>query len=97
MARPERVSALPSAGRAAEATCHVIDLRYERRAWTLIYLCLGLVEGGTAEFILFNPERITKFTRDFMKSKSVNTPFLDKELKGMVERVVYRGEELLAR
>jgi hypothetical protein len=26
----------------------VIDLSYERRAWTLIYLCLGLVEGGTA-------------------------------------------------
>ena len=26
----------------------MIDLRYERRAWTLIYLCLGLVEGGTA-------------------------------------------------
>ena len=21
---------------------------YERRAWTLIYLCLGLIEGGTA-------------------------------------------------
>ena len=42
------MSAFPSSGRAAEATCHVIDLRYERRAWTLIYLCLGLVEGGTA-------------------------------------------------
>ena len=26
----------------------MIDLSYERRAWTLIYLCLGLVEGGTA-------------------------------------------------
>jgi hypothetical protein len=25
-----------------------MDLAYERRAWTLIYLCLGLVEGGTA-------------------------------------------------
>ncbi len=25
-----------------------MDLSYERRAWTLIYLCLGLVEGGTA-------------------------------------------------
>jgi hypothetical protein len=25
-----------------------MDLRFERRAWTLIYLCLGLVEGGTA-------------------------------------------------
>ena len=56
-----------------------------------------IVEGGVAEFIVFNPERTTTFTRDFMKSKSVNTPFLDKELKGCVERVVYRGEELLAR
>ncbi len=25
-----------------------MDLRYERRAWTLVYLCLGLIEGGTA-------------------------------------------------
>ena len=25
-----------------------MDLAYERRAWTLLYLCLGLVEGGTA-------------------------------------------------
>jgi hypothetical protein len=25
-----------------------MDLGYERRAWTLIHLCLGLVEGGTA-------------------------------------------------
>ncbi len=54
-------------------------------------------EGGVAEFILFNPARTTTFSRDFMKSKSINTPFLDKTLQGMVERVVYRGEELLAR
>jgi dihydroorotase len=32
-----------------------------------------------------------------MKSKSINTPFLDQTLQGMVERVVYRGEELLVR
>ena len=25
-----------------------MDLRYERRAWTLVYLCLGMIEGGTA-------------------------------------------------
>lgn len=54
-------------------------------------------EGGTAEFIVFNPARTTTFSRDFMKSKSLNTPFLDKTLQGMVERVIYRGEELLAR
>jgi dihydroorotase len=54
-------------------------------------------EGGLAEFILFNPARSTTFTRDFMKSKSINTPFLDKTLQGMIERVVYRGAELLVR
>ena len=54
-------------------------------------------EGGSAEFIVFNPARATTFSRDFMKSKSINTPFLDQTLQGMVERVVYRGEELLVR
>lgn len=54
-------------------------------------------EGGIAEFILFNPARTTTFNRAFMKSKSSNTPFLDQTLQGMVERVVYRGEELLVR
>ncbi len=54
-------------------------------------------EGGIAEFILFNPARTTTFSRTFMKSKSINTPFLDKTLQGMVERVIYRGEELLVR
>jgi dihydroorotase len=54
-------------------------------------------EGGIAEFLVFNPARTTTFNRDFMKSKSSNTPFLGKTLQGMVERVVYRGEELLVR
>ena len=54
-------------------------------------------EGGVAEFIVFNPDRTTTFTREFMKSKSINTPFLNKEVRGMVERVIYQGQELLAR
>ena len=54
-------------------------------------------EGGIAEFIVFNPDRTTTFTREFMKSKSINTPFLDKEVRGMVERVIYLGQELLSR
>lgn len=58
---------------------------------------VAIKEGGIAEFIVFNPDRTTTFTREFMKSKSINTPFLDKTLKGMVERVIYRGKELLVR
>jgi hypothetical protein len=25
-----------------------MDLRFERRTWTLVYVCLGVIEGGTA-------------------------------------------------
>ena len=32
-----------------------------------------------------------------MRSKSSNTPFLDREIAGMVEMVVFDGEILLAR
>jgi dihydroorotase len=56
-----------------------------------------IVEGGVAEFIVFNPGVTTTFSRDFMKSKSINTPFLNQTLKGLVERVIYQGNEILAR
>ncbi len=54
-------------------------------------------EGATAEFVLFDPEGCTKFTKKFMRSKSSNTPFLDREVAGMVEMVVFNGEILLER
>lgn len=54
-------------------------------------------EGNLAEFILFDPTRRSCFTRDFMRSKSVNTPFYRQTLQGLVSRVVYRGADLLAR
>lgn len=56
-----------------------------------------VVEGGTAEFIVFDPNTDTIFTRDFIKSKSVNTPFLDMALRGRVDMVVHAGEILLQR
>jgi dihydroorotase len=56
-----------------------------------------VVEGGAAEFIVFDPRRTTVFSKDFMKSKSSNTPFLGKELNGQVISVVKDGELLLNR
>jgi len=56
-----------------------------------------VVEGGAAELIVFDPGRKTKFTRDFMKSKSSNTPFLDQELDGQVISVLKDGELLMNR
>jgi dihydroorotase len=51
-----------------------------------------VVEGGAAEFIVFNPGATTTFTKEFMKSKSTNTPFLNQTLRGSVDVVVVGGE-----
>lgn len=56
-----------------------------------------IVEGGRSECVLFNPTRATRFSRDFMQSKSYNTPFLNKELRGGVELVVAGNTILLDR
>jgi dihydroorotase len=51
-------------------------------------------EGGSADFVVFNPERQTHVSREHMRSKSTNTPLLGETLRGAIERVVYRGVEL---
>ena len=55
---------------------------------------VSIAEGQPVDLILFDPDKETTFTRDFMKSKSQNTPFLDKTLKGSVDLVVL-GENIL--
>jgi dihydroorotase len=53
--------------------------------------------GQPAELIVFDPAGETTFTREFMKSKSANTPFLDQTLKGSVDLVLLGNEVLLER
>ena len=55
---------------------------------------VDISEGEKAELVIFDVNGETVFTKDFMESKSPNTPFLDKTLKGCVELVVV-GEEVL--
>ena len=55
---------------------------------------VSVKEGSKAELVLFDPQATTTFTPEFMKSKSPNTPFLNKELQGTVDLVV-NGEEVL--
>ncbi len=56
-----------------------------------------IAEGQPADLVLFNPDATTTFTKDFMKSKSQNTPFLDKTLSGRIDLVVLAEEVLLER
>jgi dihydroorotase len=66
-----------------------------RRLMGLSAVSIG--EGQPVDLILFNPEKETTFTKEFMKSKSQNTPFLDKTLKGSVDLVVLGENVLLER
>lgn len=54
-------------------------------------------EGQQANLTLFNTETTSTFTKDFMKSKAENTPFLNKTLSGRVDLVVLGDEILLER
>ncbi|MDP3849534.1 MAG: dihydroorotase [Luteolibacter sp.] len=58
---------------------------------------VSIGQGQPADLILFDPDRETTFTADFMKSKSSNTPFLDKTLRGSVDLVVLGENVLLER
>lgn len=57
----------------------------------------AIEESKPADLILFDPDRETTFSASFMRSKSQNTPLLDKTLKGSVDLVVLGDEVLLER
>lgn len=56
-----------------------------------------ITEGQPANLTLFNTEATSTFTKDFMKSKSQNTPFLNKTLSGRIDLVILGDEILLER
>ncbi|MEM9080326.1 MAG: dihydroorotase [Verrucomicrobiota bacterium] len=73
----------------------VLVKRYSAEPRRLMGLeAVPIVEGKRAELIVFDPGGETTFSKEFMTSKSANTPFLGKTLKGAVEMVVMGGEVL---
>ncbi|MBC7979975.1 MAG: amidohydrolase family protein, partial [Armatimonadetes bacterium] len=57
----------------------------------------SIEEGQSANLTLFNTSATSTFTKDFMKSKSRNTPFLNKTLNGRIDLVILGSEILLER
>lgn len=56
-----------------------------------------IAPGAAVDLLLFDPGARTTFSADFMKSKSRNTPFLDRTLDGRIDFVALGGEVLLDR
>ncbi len=48
--------------------------------------------GKNADIIIIDPSKKYKFTKESIMSKSKNTPFLGKELKGLVEYTIFKGK-----
>ncbi|MEO5713284.1 MAG: dihydroorotase [Luteolibacter sp.] len=72
--------------------------RYSAEPRRLMGLPAVSIEAGQpADMILFDPEAETTFTAEFMKSKSINTPFINQTLRGSVDLVVLGNEILLER
>jgi len=54
---------------------------------------LGVIkEGAIADLVIINPNIKWRLNADIIKSKSKNTPFLNKELTGRAEYVIVNGE-----
>ena len=51
-----------------------------------------LTEGNTANITLFNPELEWEFTKNDIKSKSDNTPFIGEQLKGKALAIFNNGQ-----
>jgi len=49
-------------------------------------------EGAIADLTIFNPEKEYIYTRESIVSKSKNTPFIGKKLKGEVVYTIVNGE-----
>ncbi|GHC58618.1 dihydroorotase [Roseibacillus persicicus] len=80
---------------AGELTWDVIVKRYSAEPRRMMNLePVPIEEGKRAELLVFDPNGETTFSREFMKSKSVNTPFFNKTLKGRID-LLLAGEELL--
>ena len=76
----------------------LIVKRYSAEPRRLMGLPAVSIEvGQPADLILFDPDAETTFTAEFMKSKSINTPFINQTLKGSVDLVVLGTEILLER
>jgi dihydroorotase len=72
--------------------------RYSAEPRRLMGLPVASIEiGQKAECLLFDTEAQTTFTKEFMKSKSQNTPFIDQTLRGSVDLVILGAELLLER
>jgi dihydroorotase len=57
---------------------------------------LRIEEGHPFEAVLFNPNAETTITRDHLRSRSFNSPWLGQTLAGQVEQVFFDGQALLA-
>ena len=51
-----------------------------------------LEEGKIADIVVFNPNEEYVYTKDMIVSKSKNSPFIDRKLKGKVKYTLVNGK-----
>lgn len=70
--------------------------RFSKAPRRLVNQSVSVLEPGQrANCLLFNPAALTSVTRESLRSKSLNTPFLNQKLQGHVDLVILDGKILL--
>ena len=84
--------------RSGKLTWEVLVERMARAPRRLLGIGVpDIVDGAAVDAVLFDPAAVTRVDKDFIKSRSRNTPFLGRELSGRVEMVLAGDRILLER
>lgn len=54
----------------------------------------GIKEGSRANLVIFDPEKNWMYTKNIIKSKSKNSPFIGKKMQGRVISTIYNGKKV---
>lgn len=81
--------------RTGELTWNLIIERFSAQPRRMMGLpAVQIACNADVDFLLFDPEATTWIDRAFLKSKSINTPFLGQSLRGSIDLVI-KGSHLL--
>jgi len=76
-----------------ELTMNRLVQLFSLNARSIFHLpAVNITEGAEAELTLFSKEENTMLSKAQLKTKSSNTPFLERELTGKVLGIIYKGQ-----
>lgn len=72
----------------------IIDKLTRQPAKVLEIESKGIAEGGTANIVIYDPQKKWVLRKENIKSRSKNSPFVGREMQGKVLTTIYNGKKV---